>query len=250
MSKPRPPALRRLFLDIETSPNVGLFWRPGYKLTITHQSIVKERAIICIGYKWEGEKQVHCIPWDSKQDDKALLEKFLPIMNEADEIVAHNGDQFDIKWIRTRCIKHGILMAPDYVSIDTLQKARGKFNFNSNKLDYIAQFLGLGQKKSSGYDLWKKIVLDKDAKALNQMMAYCKQDVILLEKIYKKMDPYIPARSSVAINLNDCPSCGGKMKVSKRRVTASGYKKTQAQCTKCGKYHTMATSRFEKGKKI
>ena len=64
---------RRLFFDIETSPNIGTFWQAGYKKTISPEDIIKERAIICICYKWEGEKKVYGLTWDENQDDKNFL---------------------------------------------------------------------------------------------------------------------------------------------------------------------------------
>jgi hypothetical protein len=50
--------VRRLFWDIETSPNVVLAFRAGYDVVINPDAVVAERKIICIGYKWEGEKKV------------------------------------------------------------------------------------------------------------------------------------------------------------------------------------------------
>ena len=50
--------IKRLFFDIETSPNIGLFWTAGYKLNISPDSIIKERAIICICYKWAGDDKI------------------------------------------------------------------------------------------------------------------------------------------------------------------------------------------------
>ena len=44
---------------IETSPNIGMFWTAGYRQTISPDNIIKERAIICICYKWADEEQVH-----------------------------------------------------------------------------------------------------------------------------------------------------------------------------------------------
>ena len=66
---------KRLFFDIEVSANIGLFWQSGFKLNIGPESIIKERAIMCICYKWEDSKEVHSLEWDSKQCDKKLLEK-------------------------------------------------------------------------------------------------------------------------------------------------------------------------------
>ena len=87
---------RRLFFDIETSPNIGLFWEAGYKKNIDYSNIIQERAIICICYKWEEEKEVYALQWDSKQNDKTMLQKFIEVANTATELVGHNGDKFDL----------------------------------------------------------------------------------------------------------------------------------------------------------
>ncbi len=78
---------KRLYFDIEVSPNIGMFWEAGYKLNIGTENIVKERAIICICYKWEGEKKVHSLRWDKNQCDKTLLKDFIKVANDAHELV-------------------------------------------------------------------------------------------------------------------------------------------------------------------
>jgi uncharacterized protein YprB with RNaseH-like and TPR domain len=242
--------IKRLFFDIETSPNIGLFWSAGYKQTISYENIIQERAIICICYKWENEDKVHSLTWDSNQDDKKMLEKFIKIANEADELVGHNGDKYDLAWIRTRCLFHNIPVFPNYVTIDTLKQARSKFRFNSNKLDYIGHFLGIGQKIHTNFGMWKDIVLNKNKKALNEMVEYCKGDVILLEKIYDRMSSYFPHKTHFGVlnggEKHSCPSCGSdEMSLSKKRVTASGMPKVQLQCKKCHKYHTISNTAYE-----
>ncbi len=242
-----PPKRRRLFFDIETCPNVALIWQSGFKLTIPPENIIRERAIICIAWKWEGNDKVHSLHWDKDQCDKKLLTKFVAVMHSADEIVTQNGDRFDTPWIRTRCLKHGISMSPDFVSIDTLKIARSKFRFNSNKLDYIATYLGIGEKQPTGFGLWKDITLHKDKKAMKQMVEYCEHDVRLLEKVWDRMNQYAPSKSSVAETLADCPECGSSdTKTTIQRKTAAGHKKTQLLCNGCGKFFTVPTGRLEK----
>ncbi len=85
---------KRLYWDIETSPNIGMFWTAGWKLNIDYSNIIKERAIICICYKWEGQRKVHSLNWDGKQCDKKMLIEFVRVAKEADELVGHNGDKF------------------------------------------------------------------------------------------------------------------------------------------------------------
>ena len=113
--------MRRLFWDIETSPNIVLSWRVGRKVNLDYDNILHERAVICIGYKWEGENEVGALSWDKEQGDMAMLSRFADIAGEADEMVAHNGDSFDLGWFKTRCLLHGIQTFPEYKTVDTLK---------------------------------------------------------------------------------------------------------------------------------
>lgn len=238
-----------MFFDIETSPNIGFFWHPGFDLTIDYQNIIKERAVICIAYKWAGDTRVYSLNWDSKQSDKTMLKRFVKLMDSADEVVTHNGERFDIKWLRTRCLKHGIPMMPNYTSVDTFKYAKGRFLFNSNKLDYISQFMGIGKKPETGFNLWKAVTLNNDKKALAKMIRYCKNDVVLLEKVWDKMNSYVPSKTSVAQGASRCPECGSDHTVVNKYTTlATGYRRITFRCVDCGKYHSTPVSKFEKDK--
>jgi uncharacterized protein YprB with RNaseH-like and TPR domain len=236
---------RRLFFDIETSPNIGLFWEAGYKKNITTDNIIRERAIICICYKWEDEKEVYALQWDAKQNDKRMLEQFVKVANTANELVGHNGDKFDLAWIRTRCLFHGIDMFPTYQTIDTLKVARSKFRFQSNRLNYIAEFLGLGGKIKTEFNLWKDILLNKDKVAMEKMIKYCKKDVSLLEEVYKLLGNHIAPKTHYGVVFGEdrgsCPECGaGSEDLIKNNsvVTASGLTRIQYKCKVCNKFHS------------
>ncbi len=236
--------IKRLYFDIETSPNIGYFWQAGYKLNIPYDNIIKERAIITICYKWEGQRDVYHLTWDKTQSDKGMLEKFVKVANEADELVGHNGDRFDLPWVRTRCLYHRIPMMPDYKSIDTLKVSRSKFRFNSNRLNYIARYLNIGQKINTSFDLWTKIVFNKDKQAMDKMVKYCKQDVRLLEKVYKELEFYFNPKTHVGVLNNkpksSCPRCGSeKNTIHQTIVSAAGVKKYKVKCKDCHSYHTV-----------
>lgn len=229
--------LRRLFFDLETSPNVGLFWRAGYDLNIDSANITTERAVICAAWKWEGEDKVYSLRWNRSQCDKKMLLELMEVVNSADEIVAHNGDKFDMRWLRTRLLFHGVSSFPVHKTIDTLQWARRKFYFNSNKLDYIAQYLGLGAKIKTEFGLWKRVVLNKDAKALADMVKYCEWDVVLLEKVYDKLAGFNAPKTHAGVlgggEKWSCPHCGN-MKVQRvlAKVSAAG---TLSHLMRCGR---------------
>lgn len=243
--------IKRLFWDIETSPNVGFFWRAGHKQFVNYDSIIKERAVICIGYKWQGERTVHALQWDGEQNDRTMLERFTEIAAKADELVAHNGDDFDMPWYRTRCMFHGIPTDPYTKTVDTLQIARRKFCLNSNRLDYIARLLGLGGKIKTELDLWKAVVNDNDRNALAKMVAYCKRDVSILERVWMAMAPHVKHKTHAGILAGKpawtCPECGSEsVKVARGpRVTADGTKRYQMQCMDCGRSYTISEPAYQ-----
>jgi len=172
-----------------------------------------------------------------------MIEKFVKDLAQADEIVAHNGDRLDLKWIRTRALFHGIQFMPSPKTIDTLKWAKKYFNFNSNKLDYIAKLLKVGAKmETGGLDLWKDIVFRKDQDALDKMVAYCKMDVEVLESVFDKLNSYAIVNHNYAIQYGgekyECPECAGiNVKYNKKVVTAAGTVHHWILCKDCKKHY-------------
>lgn len=244
---------KRLYFDIETSPCEGWFWRPGYNQNVSYDQITKQAAIICICYKWEGEKKVRYLTWDHKQSDRKMLIEFIRVAKDADEMVGHNGDKFDLAWIRTRCLFHSIDMFPSYRTIDTLKISRSKFKFPSNRLNDIARYLDIGQKIKTDTQLWKDVCFNNLPSALDKMVRYCKKDVILLETIWNRLSTHVESKVHHGVlnggERGSCPQCGalGNDLVKQRVVTtATGLIRVRYKCNPCGKYHTKAASRVQK----
>lgn len=220
--------------DIETSPNIVYSWAVGRKISLTPDNIIEERKIICICYKWLDEKRVYSLTWDSKQNDKKLLKEFSKVINSADVAVAHNGDKYDIKFIHGRLAYHSLPPLRDTTTIDTLKQSRKAFFINSHRLDYLGQFFNLGRKlETGGFSLWKS-VMDGCKKSLGQMVKYCKQDVLLLEEVYKKIRTYSPQSVHMGIINNhdklSCKACGS------HNTRWDGYRiktKIVYRCRKC-----------------
>lgn len=240
--------MRRLFYDIEVSPNKGSFWQPGYKLNIDYRAIREERAVICIGYMWEWDSNATVISWDRNQCDKKILKEFSRVIRGADECVGHNIDRFDLPWIRTRAMFHRIDPIPPAKTADTLQWARKYFKFNSNRLDYLARFLGIGCKIRTENDLWDAVCWDDDRAALGRMEKYCAHDVELTPQVYKILAEYgCPPKTHVGV-LNggekwSCPKCGSyKVGPFQRCVTAAGSEQMKMQCKKCGGYYRISAA--------
>ena len=242
---------KRLFYDIETSYNIVKSWRVGYNLSITPEDIIHERAIITIAYKWEEDEEVTVLTWN-KGCDKDLVKQFVDIMAEADELVGHNVDRFDTKFIMGRALKHGISVLPKYQSTDTLKLAKKHFMLNSNKLDYIAQYLGIGHKvRHRGMEMWDDIILKNDPKALEEMCEYNVHDVFLTEKVYKALMNYsLPKINHASKQTGDkhsCPECGSEEAVlTKTYISNSGTKTRLMSCNSCSTHFTISNTNYEK----
>lgn len=240
-------ARKRLFFDIETSFNLCGVFSIGQKISLGYESILQERAIICICYKWEGESKVHELHWDKNKCDKKLLIDFLKVANTAHEIVGHNSDNFDTKWVRTRCFFHRIPMFPKYTSIDTLKEARRFFRYNSNRLDYISKFSGSKGKAKSCWSMWVNITMHNDQKDLKKMIRYCKRDVTELQKVFTAMKPYIGHKTHYGVisggDKRTCPEgCSSTVRKVRKTMSAAGIPKQQLQCNGCGKHFTVKTA--------
>jgi hypothetical protein len=241
--------IKRLFFDIETSYYVVptfQFW----KVNINPDNILRQKKIICIAYKWQYEDKVHVLKWDENQDDTKLVKDFIQVIKHADEIVAHNGDKFDIKELRTRAILTGNLMFPIYRTLDTLKKSRQYFRFASNKLDYLGKVLNVGRKLDhEGMKLWIDICEHKNKASLKTMVEYCVQDVAVLEDVYMVMSPYIYHNTNMAVLKGGekwhCPECASEnVQLSHTDATAMGYIKRHMKCNSCRKFYKISNRTY------
>lgn len=242
--------VKTLYVDIETSPCLVLAFQTGYQVNVNYEGIVQERKIICIGYMWAHEKRVRMLRWDSNHDDKAMLEEFIEIASEADEIVGHYICGFDLPWIRTRCLIHGLGPLPQIKTVDTKAIASKHFYFQSNKLDYISKLLGHGGKLKTDFSLWSDIVLNDCPKAMAKMLKYCAVDVLKLRAVHMDLTRWVKPRCHAGVTAGrdkwSCSHCGSEdVAHSKKRVSAAGSITHQMKCTSCGGYTTINAKSYE-----
>lgn len=237
MSKPRV-----LFFDIETFPNKGYSWG------IYEQNIIEvfqHWYTLSFAWKWLGEKQtyVKALP-DYKREyktnpisDEKLMQDLWKLFDEADVIIGHNGRSFDIKKTNARFAKYGMKPPSPYQIVDTKEVAKRYFKFDSNKLDSLADYFGIGRKlNTGGFALW--LGCEKgDTASWNKMKRYNKYDVVLLEKVYLHMLPFMtnhPNMGLIVGNRKACPNCGS-LKVHRRGTRVSRTSVfIRYQCQECG----------------
>lgn len=237
-----------LILDIETSPNIGVFWHCGQNQNITSEQVIKERQIISIAYKYYGEPKctTKSIDWGlNQQNDRTAVMKIQEIITGADAVLGQNSDKFDLRWINGRLAYYGLPAIPDstiLMTLDTLKLARGALNLNSFKLNYMLRFFGLPEKIEMHFSDWLKVVCAKDKKVFKKMLAYNKNDVIVTELLFNKLLPYVklPFKLSLVLGKTEdrgaCPQCGSHDLVKDGvKIMPSGIKKQRFQCRDCGR---------------
>ena len=226
--------MKILLLDIEGAPNLAAVWGI-WQQSIALNQLLESSYTLCYAAKWYGESK---IMFDSvyKTDRHTMLKSIHSLMDEADAIVHYNGNRFDIPMLNKEFLEAGMPPPSPAKHIDLLQTSRSKFRFVSNKLDYIAQRLGLGKKtEHEGHELWLK-VMNNDRKAWKRMEEYNKNDVVLLEAVYDKFKGWIkshPNHNAYSANLC-CTNCGSR-KLNKRGFAITATRKYQRyQCMECG----------------
>lgn len=191
--------------------------------------------MICFCAKWLNEKEtIFRSEWEHGTEE--MVRTAHRLVSEADAVVTYNGDKFDIPKLMGEFLLAGLQPPPPPTSID-VYKAIKKLGFFSNKLAFIGPALQIGQKvKHEGFRLWKD-TLDGVEKAQAKMQKYCIQDVILLEKVYRKIKPWIrnhPTMPGAAPS--SCGSCNST------KLQSRGYRRTKAfriqrlQCVTCGSW--------------
>jgi len=204
-----------LILDIETAPIRAYVWSI-WNVNIGVNQIQSDWFCLTWAAKWLFEDKVYSArlkPEEVKaENDKRIIQGIWRLINEADIVIAHNGEKFDIPKINTRFVINGLEPPLPYQQIDTLKHIRRQFGFTSNKLDYVNKLLNLERKKETNFELWENC-MKGNANALREMEEYNVQDVRILEETYLLIRAWIKPHPNMGLFILDekeerCPSCG------------------------------------------
>lgn len=223
-----------LFIDIETSPLVCYTWG------LYEQNVIKkirQSQILSFAYKW-GDGLTKVIACDSCSE-KELLNKLHDLLDEADVVIAHNGDSFDIKKINTRFIINKIPQPSPYKTIDTKKEIKKVAAFDSNSLDNLGKDLSEGEKiKHRGFDMWEGCMAG-NRRDWSDMKRYNKKDVDLLFSVFNRLKGWFKGSTDLRVFSQDfskCPRCESS------NVTLRGFnfsktgKRQRFMCKDCGSW--------------
>jgi len=229
--------MKILEIDIETAPNVAYVWSL-FDTNVPIDRLVAPGYTLCFAARWQGSREImfHSVWTDG---EKAMIEKAWDLLNEADMLVHYNGKKFDVPTLNREFVLAGMVPPSNYHEVDLYQVVRRRFRFASNKLDFVAQQLGLGSKvKHKGMQLWREVMAGVE-KSQRVMERYNKGDVRILSRLYTKLLPWInnhPNRGLWVDNPDTpvCRNCGStnlKRNGSEKRFTLSY---NRYKCRDCG----------------
>ena len=240
--------LQILLFDLETAPLLAHVWRPD-DAYIPHERMIHDSFLLCWGAKWRHQKTVMTGVLTPKeavaQDDTRIVKELADLIREADIVVAHNADRFDVPMFNNRLLLLGLEPLGPVRTLDTLTLARKNFRLSHNSLDYLGQALGLGSKVKTDFALWRRCY-QGELSALERMRAYNRRDVVLLGQVFERLLPYVKNLPRLVEGSHrgemSCPSCGSGDVIKRGffRTQASTFQKVQ--CVFCGRYSRYRTS--------
>lgn len=207
-----------LVWDIETSPlrvAYETYSLKNYSRYIDPKHI--ERDWIMLGAAWKplgGQARCISVSPQDPMNDEYVVRRMHEVLSGYNTLIGHNIKAFDVKKFNTRAIYYNLPPLQNFTQIDTLTMARSFFKFTSNKLAYLAKFLGIEAKENSPD--WAACMAG-DTDALAYMRKYNKKDVIVNEGVYLKLRGYAHTHPKLPYENRDiegkkiegtCHTCG------------------------------------------
>lgn len=249
-----------LVFDIEYAPaKVLAFGR--YKQNICQDFVMEEGYMLSFAAKWLNNPVIasYALPYydayeyDPK-NDYSLVSDLHEMLDNADVIVAHNLKGYDWKTANTRFVYHGFDPISPVKLVDTLDIARHNFRFPNNKLDTIAQYLGVGEKMDTGgASLWREC-MDGDSDSWKLMVEYNTVDVEVLENVYMKLRPWDKRHPNLAMYYPDskprCTVCGSlELAYTDKKAYTGVSEFSVYQCNNCGHHVRSRQTNLSKSKR-
>lgn len=214
---------------------------------------------LCIGYKWYDESKVHVLSimdypgWRKDvTDDSRLVKDFHKIMMEADMYVTYFGKGFDLKWMNTKFLQHGLPILPNTAHVDLFYTAKSNLNLSRKSLDNVSRAFGLEEKKYRvDGDIWKRARVG-DPECLKQVIEHCYADILITQQAYELLRPLVRQHPRVS-EFYTCRNCGGDhLQRRGAMLSTTKGKKIRFQCMDCAAWSSYSEKDAEEidGKKV
>ena len=247
-----------LLLDIETSMLEAYLWHLGEQ-RIPPVNMTETWSMLT----WLNHGKVmsgRVTPTEARyREDNSIIERIWKLLEEADIVCGHNVHRFDLRRLNTRFIKNGLPRPMPYQVIDTLKVAKKHFYVPSYKLDELCKFFEIPTKLPTVYQLWIDCV-QGDETALKRMEKYNKNDVIILEDLFFKLQQWMDTPTNMNLYVETdksiCPQIGCGREIQEENWKGHYYTNTGKYKTfRCPSCNSIGRSRYsnlskEENKKI
>ncbi len=126
-------------------------------------------------------------------EDKRILESLISTCKDLkiDTLIDYYGTGFDRKFVKTRCMFHGIYWYAwgQMKYIDIYYKVRTNMKLHRKSLDSVTRFLEIKGKTHLDATTWRNAARG-DEKALSYVVHHNIEDVKILERVHKKIERY------------------------------------------------------------
>lgn len=205
-----------------------------HNVFINIEAIRQPGTILGVGYKWRGSKRAEWVRGDD------MIPAVRELLDACDVAVGYNSNAFDLKHLKREILLADLTPPSPFKSIDLYSVVRKNFKFQSNKLAFVVDQLGIGQKASAGgYSTWQGCMAG-DEKSWALMARYCKQDVRVTEALLERLMPWITNWPNAGLyNDSDrpaCSRCGGTHLVKQGLQHAIAQSYQRFQCQDCGSW--------------
>ena len=211
---------RVLLWDLETMQGKiekGFYQLKNYSTYENPDNVTRQVSIVCAAWQWLGTDSVSStsVLKDPERfqkcfhDDYFVVKSLHALLEDADILVAHNGDRFDWPMFNWRCVVHNLPPPKKPRLVDTLKIAKKEFKAESNSLRYLTKWLDVDGKDHSPN--WQKI-FQGDVQEIKDCERYCRQDIRALRGLYLRLRPYATSHANLnpmltGIHHDTCPKC-------------------------------------------
>lgn len=207
--------------------------------------------MLCFGYKWYGERTTKVVSvtdfekhGDDVTNDREVVKAALAVLDSADMWVTWYGKRFDVPFIQSRLMYHGLPvlgMKPHY---DGWETARKKMRLHSNRLASVSAFLEVEEKTPLSGPIWVRAGAGHKP-SIRYIRQHCKQDVIVLEQVYTRLRTIASTHPNLSIQPRAlvvegrrCPTCGHDSLISRGYVYKVTCVYQRFVCKDCGAHAT------------
>lgn len=169
--------MKIVFVDIETT---ALDSRFGRLLTCAIKPLSKRTEIIAVT---KSERL--------QAEDSTVVRPAFEKIRRVDMIVGWNSYRFDVPFLNTRAEYYHLEPLPASIyHVDLMYVMKRQFLFENHTLEAACDFFGIAGKSHLNPDIWSKAVVG-DSKAMAYVIDHNKKDVQILERLYRRVTPYI-----------------------------------------------------------